>query len=403
MDINFIDPYLNLPEHYCFEKNLIIAASPYNAPATGTYQWYRNKVALPSEDNVSLLVNQRGIYTISYTFDQCTVVDSTNITLPEELVSPDKLICEGGTTTLTTSVIPKGVYVWRHNAAIVGGNSNSISITDDGNELYIVTVTDSLQCVAKDSVYARTIAPPQINLNNTPSCIGNTVTLNAVPINIGNATDPTYTWFKDGSQLPNIGSTITVSNTGKYNVIYTVGECKAYDTSIVTFHPLPGSNNRDFVNYCKETEIRAVLDAGEAYGYEWLESGNKTRRDTVYNPGYYKVRIINEFNCQIIDSINVRDICPPRIFVPTVFSPNGDGKNDLFDVSGFYFKNFNLTIFNRWGEIIFNSTDRNLSWDGKYRDEPMPIGVYAWIITYEGEYSEYKGPYRLEGSVTVTR
>ncbi|MFN6947248.1 MAG: gliding motility-associated C-terminal domain-containing protein, partial [Cytophagaceae bacterium] len=67
-----------------------------------------------------------------------------------------------------------------------------------------------------------------------------------------------------------------------------------------------------------------------------------------------------------------------------------------------YFKNFEITIFSRWGEIIFYSNDRNNLWDGTYRGEPMPLGVYPYIITYEGE-EEYKGPYKLEGSITVIR
>jgi gliding motility-associated-like protein len=62
-----------------------------------------------------------------------------------------------------------------------------------------------------------------------------------------------------------------------------------------------------------------------------------------------------------------------------------------------------MLIFNRWGEIIFESRSPDHHWDGIYRDEPMPVGVYAWIITYEGDSEEYRGPYKLEGSVTVVR
>jgi gliding motility-associated-like protein len=62
-----------------------------------------------------------------------------------------------------------------------------------------------------------------------------------------------------------------------------------------------------------------------------------------------------------------------------------------------------MLIFNRWGEVIFETEDRTKVWDGSYRGEPIPIGVYPWIITYEGDSKEYIGPYKMDGSVTVVR
>ncbi|MEY5049044.1 MAG: hypothetical protein RLZZ175_2403 [Bacteroidota bacterium] len=70
---------------------------------------------------------------------------------------------------------------------------------------------------------------------------------------------------------------------------------------------------------------------------------------------------------------------------------------------GKYFTNYRMLIFNRWGEIIFESTNPNEQWDGTYRGEEMPIGVYPWIVTYEGLVEKYKGPYLQKGSVTLIR
>jgi gliding motility-associated-like protein len=401
--VNFIDPKLNLPDHYCFQKNLLVDSKPLDTMPSGQFKWYKNDTIIQSASSSSIIVNQRGIYKVSYTFDQCTVADSSNITYPVDLTSSDKLICTGGSTTLTTTLVPKATYIWEHNGNPYGTNSNNISITDDGNALYIVTMIDSLSCQKKDTAYANTIPPPVMTLSNIPSCIGQTVTLNASPSNNTDPANSKYQWLKNGSALPDTLSTLTVKTTGKYEVIYTLGECKAKDSSNVTFYPLPVPSNRDYLNFCKEEEGSATLDAGPAVKYYWLQTGDSTKTETASNAGIYYFKIFNQYQCEIKDSIELRDICPPRLFVPTVFSPNGDGKNDKFDISGRHFKNFKLIIFNRWGEIIFVSEDRYNSWDGIYREAMMPIGVYPWIITYEGEFEEYKGPYKMEGSVTLTK
>src|SRR5690606_2915448 len=83
------------------------------------------------------------------------------------------------------------------------------------------------------------------------------------------------------------------------------------------------------------------------------------------------------------------------------FSPDGDDVNDQYTVHSAHIGRFHMLVFNRWGEVIFESSDHKYFWDGYYRGEPMPIGVYPWIITYEGDTEDYKGPYKQEGSVTI--
>jgi gliding motility-associated-like protein len=59
-------------------------------------------------------------------------------------------------------------------------------------------------------------------------------------------------------------------------------------------------------------------------------------------------------------------------------------------------------VFNRWGEVIFMTTDKNATWDGTYLGEPVATGIYPWIVTYEGR-AQFKGPYKQTGQVTVIR
>ncbi|MBO9699087.1 MAG: gliding motility-associated C-terminal domain-containing protein [Sporocytophaga sp.] len=156
---------------------------------------------------------------------------------------------------------------------------------------------------------------------------------------------------------------------------------------------------------CTENEANVfrVLNAGPGRKYLWQPSGDTVQTIYVYKPGTYNVTVTDENNCSATERVNVREVCPPRLFVGNAFSPDGDGINDRYVTYSAHVDKFQLLIFNRWGEIIFESRNPEHHWDGIYREEPMPVGVYAWIITYEGDSEEFRGPYKLEGSVTVVR
>jgi gliding motility-associated-like protein len=89
--------------------------------------------------------------------------------------------------------------------------------------------------------------------------------------------------------------------------------------------------------------------------------------------------------------------------VPNVITPYSKDVNATLNIYGANFMDFELTIFNRWGEIIYNTQDHEAPWDGSYRGEGMPIGVYPWIITYDAVCPHYKGSKKLKGDVTVVR
>lgn len=89
----------------------------------------------------------------------------------------------------------------------------------------------------------------------------------------------------------------------------------------------------------------------------------------------------------------------PEIYVPTGFSPNNDNHNDLFKVYGII-NDYHLIIYNRWGEKVFESRDVNDVWDGKYRGELLPSGVYAYILT---GYDVKGEPIKKMGNITIIR
>lgn len=101
----------------------------------------------------------------------------------------------------------------------------------------------------------------------------------------------------------------------------------------------------------------------------------------------------------IIDNLDLRR-CTNRekVHVPTAFTPNGDSVNDFLEVFGLEFVDFEMLVFNNWGEVIYKSTSRDDPWDGSYKGKAMPSGVYPWALKYTncaGERKEHAGVSRL--------
>ena len=198
---------------------------------------------------------------------------------------------------------------------------------------------------------------------------------------------------------------VTIKNGSKYFAVIsypTIGG----DTAELDFdvNPKPTVNLPTELTYCADTLNYVILNAGGAGNrYYWLPTKDTSQAITVNSSGTYTVVVTNKYNCTSQAQAQVREVCPPRLFVSSAFSPNGDSNNDIYDVYTAHVGTFHMLIFNRWGEIIFESHDKNYFWNGIYRNLPMPVGVYPWVINYEGDSDEYKGPYKLDGSVTVVR
>lgn len=125
------------------------------------------------------------------------------------------------------------------------------------------------------------------------------------------------------------------------------------------------------------------------------EVTSRPDRDVVY-----QLYAINEFGCEVIDTVRIR-VKPADLLIPTAFSPNGDGVNDIFRVVKQNVAEFLLQIFNRWGEKVFETSDVNEGWDGIYKDTPQPMGVFMWQMKYK---LKGKNDSKFEsGNVTLVR
>ncbi len=69
--------------------------------------------------------------------------------------------------------------------------------------------------------------------------------------------------------------------------------------------------------------------------------------------------------------------------LPSGFTPNGDGENDVFIIRGGPFRSVDFKVYNNWGQLIFETNDGNVGWDGTYKGEPVPLGVYTWTFVVD--------------------
>ena len=150
---------------------------------------------------------------------------------------------------------------------------------------------------------------------------------------------------------------------------------------------------------CKgETTILNASIPGATYLWQ---DGSTNSTYLVTKPGKYWVQAyFAEYNITTSDTIEIID-CEP-IFIPNSFTPNGDNLNDIFKVESLKeINDFKLIIYNRWGELLFESTDINKGWDGTFKNKTVPLGVYIYMLT--GIIKDTGEQIKKTGSVTVVR
>ena len=114
----------------------------------------------------------------------------------------------------------------------------------------------------------------------------------------------------------------------------------------------------------------------------------------------YTLAITYNGHCIVSNTAIVNITGQLPVFIPDVFTPNGDGNNDIFYVYGTEILSVDLLVFNRWGEKVFEAHNQFDGWDGRYKGEPAPMGVYIYEATIHGLDGQtiFK-----KGSVTLVR
>lgn len=245
----------------------------------------------------------------------------------------------------------------------------------------------------RDSVTIEVISPPVVELGQHATlCEGESMILNA------SCNNCTYQWSTGATS-----SSLTISSQGIYFVTVQNEGCAVMDTFLLTVKPAPEVTFQQGLKLCPLTSEELVLDAGQdGSHYLWLPFNQTTSSITVSNPGIYSV--IKEYanGCSRTSEIEISESCLPTVFVPTGFTPNGDGLNDYLNIETSGSDSYLIRIFNRWGNLVFESSSE--AWDGKYlgKDAPQDVYWHHTVINYKDDSGKSRSK-EITGSITLIR
>lgn len=219
-----------------------------------------------------------------------------------------------------------------------------------------------------------------------------------------------YEWtgpngYFSNEQFP-VLSAVQVAQSGKYSVIGIISGCATFpSTAVITVHPTPQPALGDDFLICPDDlgDTLPTLWPGDFAQYRWQNNAHSPVLE-VKKGGLYWVQVTDVFGCTASDSLVVREICPTQYYIPNVFSPNDDGDNDYFEVYGRDVISLWLSVYDRWGNHLFESNAIDARWDGTFRGQPVNPGVYTWVARVEGYRKDGQVFRSVEaGSVTVVR
>ncbi len=193
-------------------------------------------------------------------------------------------------------------------------------------------------------------------------------------------------------------------------IVQSAQGCKDTVSQTITIIDSPNANfsaNPTIANVNQNVSF-TDLSSGSPINWFWDFGDSKSdSTSTTKNPnhyyskgGYYQVCLVITDMNGCADTACRQEIVALPPDIPTGFSPNGDGVNDIFYVYGGPFKNITFNIYNNWGELIFTSTSQKVGWDGKRNGVDQPLGVYVYTVTGTTELGEIQ---TLSGDVTLLR
>lgn len=407
----------------CIGQSVTLTANPTGGTPNYTYAWLPGGQSTPSiTDNPATTTG----YTVAIVDSKgCTTSTTVTVNVGPPLTVTalaGKTVCAGASTTINaTAGGGNGNYTYSWQPG--NGTGSTLTITPSGTETYTVTVNDDCGTpVATSVVTVQSVSPlltPSFTPDSTLGCAPLCVTFNNT--STGGVVSSCSWDMGDGSTSTNCSPTYCFRKPGLFNVKLTVTDtngCQSVltKTNTVKVWPLPTAN------FVADPTSTSVLEptinfydhsTTDVVKWNWnfgdVPNSGSNKRNPSYtykDTGTYNVQLIvtNQYGC--VDTITEPVIIHGdyAFYVPNAFSPNGDGKNETFFPKGFmiYEPCFHMMIFDRWGNLIWQTDDLNLGWDGKANGgaEIAQQDVYVWKITT----CDYKKKeHRYIGHVTLVK
>ena len=418
---------LSNPTTICIGQNTTITSTVTGGSCSNyTYNWMPGNL---TTQNITVNPLLSTTYTLNVTdCNGCaalpkTLTISLNPALAITAAVPPSF-CSGKNTTLN-AIATGGNGVYTYSWIPIGGYGNSQNISPVTNTTYTVILTDGCGTPAASVTIPVVVDPlptasgvPDKTTGCAPLCVNfsdmSTVTPGTITSwswDFGDAghssstlQDPNYCYQNPGNYSVSL---VAISNKGCTAAITYSNLITVYQNPIAVFsfdpHDATESNSKIIFTDQSTGASNWLWTFGnpaDVYAFSILQNPTYTYSDT----GTYEIKLYVQSNNGCVDStFDFVTIKPEFTFyVPDAFTPNDDGKNDVFKGQGTYIKTLEMFVFDRWGDQIFNTNDMNKGWDGKANagHSKAQEDVYVYLINL----TDISGkPHRYNGHVTLVR
>lgn len=359
------------------------ATITWNVPSVfGSAVWQDGSSATSYSTHLS------GTYYATTSYNSCQVSDTVSLLVipyPEVDLGNDTIICESSALIIDAGN-PGSTFQWSNGAV-----TQQISVSGAGN-LWVIVSNGS--CSSNDTISISLKPLPENPLpNDTIICTDDE--LSVVLTSPGNLS---FEWYNGSTE-----DHITVNSAGSYWVESTLNGCQRTDTLSISEYPVISELDFDssmVICEGKSTLIGPTLNS-PLISIEW-DNGMTSSPRSINDAGIYHFTVSTP--CESYDySVEIKEEqCYCSVYLPNAFTPDNKNANEVFAAKyDCPIDRFELLIFDRWGEIVFSTTDPDASWDGTYKGSIVQDGVYIYRLVYiSAETQTYK---ELTGHVSVLR
>lgn len=273
---------------------------------------------------------------------------------------------------------------------------------------YLLEVEDANGCISTDDLVVTTL--PGLEMVT----FGDTTICNGAAVEIGARGGRFYQWFGDDILGSDIKRTALVKpdKPTSYRVEASNGEecgdaVGFVDVNVIQLpevyaHLASSQRENDTVFVCKGRDVLLEAEGAEQYIWSTEDTSETITYRVIVDDVYLTVYGISK-GCvgeedSILLKIDPTDTCFSNIFIPNAFTPNSDLLNDKFEIYPFLIRDFKMTIFNRWGQVIYETEDPYDWWDGTYNGNLVAEGAYFYVIDAFGKDEESRS---TSGTVQV--
>lgn len=403
----------------CQSANTVFTDSSYSSGNVPVTQWWWNvnggitgnqntittTYTNAGTDTVKLVVhNSRGC--VSDTLKKAVTIHAK----PLAKFGISNLLCDGANVIFSDSSSVAGSTVnqwsWIYNSAQWSILQNPSKIFTAGNQRAGLVATSAIGCSSDTAYQTFYVNPlPAVTMSFRDACKFAAVGFTAVD-NSGTVTQ--WKWdFGDGSiaNTQNASHTYTANGTYKVKLFAAAAATGCYDGKLEKDINIYGTSAFAGNDTIAAAGQPVMLHASGGLSYTWSPAGllndasSATPVAILNSTQVFTLKAFTPEGCESYDDVVVKIYKGPDIYLPNAFTPNGDGRNDIFRGTPVGIQDFEyLKVFNRWGQLVFYTADYRKGWDGIWQSQKQPGGVYVVMARgkdYLGNIIDKKGTVML--------